>query len=148
MKNLHWLDTDKYGLNCCSYLNLHLPHWQWTGHFLLQMLAPGYCCSKSRSGWQNPWVASWSAQYQMGSQGWIEMTLHSIFRNQNLKLHKESVSYFVHYYRTNLACVAGAGYYFFTGRAKGRRGLLPFSPLPRPRDFFLRPKITGACYTG
>ena len=131
---LLWLDTDKYGLNCCSYLNLHFLHWQCTGHDLLQMMARIHCCSKSSSGWQYPWVASWSAHYQMGSQGWIEMILHSIRRNQNLKLHKESVSYFVqHYHRVNLACVAGAGYHFFTGRARGtregeRRPPLLFSP--------------------
>ena len=128
-----WTLIIKYGLNCCSYLNLHLPHWQCTGHDLLQMLARIHCYIESYCGLQYLWVASWSAQHQMGSQGWIEMTLHSICRNQNLKLHKGSVSYFVHRYRVNLACVAGAGYYFFTGRARGtregeRRPPLLFSP--------------------
>ena len=97
------------------------------------MLARIHCCSESHFGLQYLWVASWSAQHQMGSQGWIEMTLHSICRNQSLKLHKESVSYFVHCYRVNLACVAGAGYHFSTGRARGtregkRRPPLLFSP--------------------
>ena len=90
MKNFHWLDIDKYCPECCSYFYLHLPQRQCTGRGLLQTLAHMNYHSRSHTGCHSLQVAFWLAQNHTGSQGWIKMILHSICRNQNLKLHNKS----------------------------------------------------------